>query len=257
VATKTERAYLFLRRKILDLAVAPGSQLRTGQIQERLQMTRPPVLDALIWLQAEDYLQNDHNQIFYVKDWSAEDIKQTYEVRAMFAEHAALCWSQRTDDHCLARLHAAICAGKDALERDPFDPEELTLSLRAFDQALVDFQGLKLLAKLNRQVTAPAQFRRTVRMLNKDNFGEALLGRQRLLEAIVRRDVGWARSIARAMMLFLQYRHLEGLEAHSGRFMEDWLTADDLPPIHCDVVWGEGRPDLENSTLATLRPKAF
>lgn len=52
-------------------------------------------------------------------------------------------------------------------------------------------------------------------------------------------------------------RHLEGLEAHSGRYIEDWLNADDLPPIHCDVVWGEGRPDLENSTLATLRPKAF
>lgn len=257
MATKTERAYLFLRRKILDLAVAPGSQLRTGQIQERLQMTRPPVLDALIWLQAEDYLQNDHNQIFYVKDWTAEDIKQTYEVRAMFAEHAALCWSQRSDDQCLAKLHAAVCAGMAALVRAPFDPEELTLSLRAFDQALVDLQGLKLLAKLNRQVTAPAQFRRTVRMLNKENFSEALLGRQRLLEAIVRRDVGWARSIARAMMLFLQYRHLEGLEAHSGRYIEDWLNADDLPPIHCDVVWGEGRPDLENSTLATLRPKAF
>lgn len=169
-------------------------------------MTRPPVLDALIWLQAEDYLQNDHNQIFYVKDWTAEDIKQTYEVRAMFAEHAALCWSQRSDDQCLAKLHAAVCAGMAALVRAPFDPEELTLSLRAFDQALVDLQGLKLLAKLNRQVTAPAQFRRTVRMLNKENFSEALLGRQRLLEAIVRRDVGWARSIARAMMLFLQYR---------------------------------------------------
>ncbi|MDO6414363.1 GntR family transcriptional regulator [Sphingomonas sp. BIUV-7] len=254
---KTAIAYLFLRRKILDLAIKPGSQLRVGQIQDRLDMTRPPVLDALIWLQAEDYLQNDHNQAFFVKDWGADEIKQTYELRAMFAEHAASCWSQRADDQSIANLQKAIFAAEGTLDAELFDPEELTLSFRAFDRTLIDLQELTLLAKLHRQVTPPAQFRRTMRMLNKDNFAEALLGRQRLLEAIIRRDVAWARSIARAMMLFLQHRHLDGLAANQDRFMDDWLTAADLPSIHADVVWGDGRPDLENSTLATLRPKAF
>lgn len=254
MATKTLTAYLFVRRKILDMVVPPSTQIRPAHIQERLKMSRPPVLDALLWLQAEGYLTNDHNQAFYVTDWTADEIRQTYGVRAMHAEYAADGWSQVSTDKCWQTLHDAVTTGRAALTGNRIDTEALTVSIRTFDTYLVQ-SGRDLLAKQDQMVTPPAQFRRTARLLGAADFRAALESRERLLHAIIRHDGSWARGLARCTMYDLMHRHLAMLEAGVNRYTDNWIDVEEVEPFDPEIMFDEGGPDIENTTLATLRPK--
>lgn len=257
MSSKTLKAYLFLRRKILDMVVAPGTELRVGQLEERLGMTRRPVTDALLWLQGEGYLFQDHSQLFQVKDWPIAEVRETYDVRALFSEQAAAALAEAGEGTGLGDLREAVERGRAALSVEQMDSEGATVSLRAFDVALVRRGAADLAFKLNRGISPPSQFRRTMRLLSREHFLEAQMARERLLRAVETRDARWAASVARCSMLTLKHRHIEGMETFGERYVDDWLDASNPPPLYDDVVWGDGFPDVDNSTLASLRPKPF
>ena len=79
-ATSTDFVYRALRRQILDSDLFPGSQHLEQDLAEALQVSRTPVREALIRLQAENLVQVIPRHGARILPISPADMKDIYEV---------------------------------------------------------------------------------------------------------------------------------------------------------------------------------
>lgn len=79
-ATSTDFVYRALRRRILDSDLFPGSQHLEQDLAEALQVSRTPVREALIRLQAENLVQVIPRHGARILPISPADMKDIYEV---------------------------------------------------------------------------------------------------------------------------------------------------------------------------------
>jgi len=86
--------YYELRRRIIRLTLAPESVLNLSDIAKEFNVSRTPVKEALIYLQAEDWVmrQNSH---FIVTPLSLERIRQITEIRLVLEVQANIWAMER------------------------------------------------------------------------------------------------------------------------------------------------------------------
>ena len=84
-----EKAYSTIRAGILDGSFPPSSRITEQEIAAQSGVSRTPVREALRRLQAEGLLQFVPNQGAVVASWSARDIEEIFELRAMLESYMA------------------------------------------------------------------------------------------------------------------------------------------------------------------------
>lgn len=89
MAVAAEQAAVQLRRAILDGELAPGARLGEVELAAQLGMSRTPVREALRSLSAQGLVEILPNRGARVVRWSATDLQEIYELRAMLESHAA------------------------------------------------------------------------------------------------------------------------------------------------------------------------
>lgn len=95
-----EGAADLIRRAILDGTLRPGQRLTEEGLAGDLQISRTPVREALLVLQAEGLIESAPYQGSTVRAYAIEDLDDIYQLRAVLEGHAARRAAQRiTDDH--------------------------------------------------------------------------------------------------------------------------------------------------------------
>ena len=84
-----EKAYSTIRNGILEGRFPPNSRITEQEIAAESGVSRTPVREALRRLQAEGLLQFVPNQGAVVASWSARDIEEIFELRAMLESYVA------------------------------------------------------------------------------------------------------------------------------------------------------------------------
>lgn len=88
-----QRAYLYIRERIVDGSIAGGAKLNPTTIADALGVSRMPVREALVQLDAEGLVTNRANRGAIVTPFKPEDIEELFEMRAALegvaARHAA------------------------------------------------------------------------------------------------------------------------------------------------------------------------
>lgn len=88
-----QRAYAFIRDRIINGSIQGGAKLNPASIAEELGISRMPVREALLQLDAEGLVTNRPNRGAVVTPLTADDVEELFEIRAALegvaARHAA------------------------------------------------------------------------------------------------------------------------------------------------------------------------
>src|SRR5579864_4506652 len=78
-----------IREAILDGRLEPGARLKEEELARELGISRTPVREALLVLQAEGLIVAEPNRGASVRRHDAEDLHDLYQLRALLEGHAA------------------------------------------------------------------------------------------------------------------------------------------------------------------------
>jgi DNA-binding GntR family transcriptional regulator len=117
--SQTHRAYLEIRRRVLNNDMLPNTQYLERELAAALKMSRTPVREALMRLGEERLVEVRPRHGVRVLPVSVRDVQEIYallaELEAMAARMLAKCGLSREE---LARLEQAVAGMEAALARD-------------------------------------------------------------------------------------------------------------------------------------------
>lgn len=148
-AAAKDRAYDYVKERILDGRFPGGELLSEGEVAEALEVSRTPVREAFLLLEAEGLMRLYPKRGALIVPVSPEEVRDVFETRLMVETHAA---------ERVAGMGAAaepICAGMQRLidrQRDALERENLAEFValdRDFHHAMVAGAGNAILTQLH------------------------------------------------------------------------------------------------------------
>src|SRR5437870_8767566 len=103
-----------IREAIIDGRLEPGRRLKEEDLARELGISRTPVREALLMLQAEGLVVATPNRGAIVRVHDAEDLDDLYQLRALLEGHATRRATPRISDEEIESLHES-CERFDAL----------------------------------------------------------------------------------------------------------------------------------------------
>ncbi|MBI3972861.1 MAG: GntR family transcriptional regulator [Chloroflexi bacterium] len=186
--TLEERVYEELVRLIVDAALEPGTQIDEQDLAARLGVSRTPLRAALARLVQEGLVVTVPYRGTFIRQFTAREIDELYELRTNL-EQLALRWAaQRIDAKQLAALDEAVAecevarAQGDLAALNAADAEFHRLIARAADNRLL----LDMLDSLRLRVRGL----RSIAIANAPprDWGASPSNRRRIVDALRRRD---------------------------------------------------------------------
>ena len=141
-----------IREAIVDGRVSPGHRLKEEELAQQLGISRTPVREALLVLQAEGLVEAVPNRGSAVRAYDRRDLEELYELRALLEGHAAFRAATRRTDAHLAELRQS-CARFAALLPGG-DVASLVGENSAFHETVLDASASERLKGMVRQVVA-------------------------------------------------------------------------------------------------------
>ncbi len=115
IASVVDHAYVAIRERILDGALARGARVHQEVLAAELGVSRTPVREALRRLAAEGLVEMHTNRGARVADVSEGDMRASYEARLIIEPGAARLAAQRGSSEPQARMRAAVAAQRRAI----------------------------------------------------------------------------------------------------------------------------------------------
>ena len=139
-----------IREAIIDGRLEPGQRLKEEELARELGISRTPIREALLMLQAEGLVDAIPNRGALVRVHSAEDLEDLYQLRALLEGYAARRAGVRVTDEQLEALRAS-CDRFDALDSE-HELRELVRENMVFHSTILDIAGSTRLAGMVRRV---------------------------------------------------------------------------------------------------------
>lgn len=176
-----------VRRAVFERVVAhelePGSPINEGELAEELGVSRTPLREALIGLEAEGLVESSPGRGFSVAPLREETARDLYELVGVL-ERLALGWCEGPSEEDLARLEE-LDAERLAAGLSP--AESLEIDTGWHERLLETCRNRELLASLAREKNRLYRFE-FVYMSDRARVKDALADHGRILEALARGD---------------------------------------------------------------------
>lgn len=211
--SQTQRATTVLRDMIVNNQLAAGSNHLETELAEMLEMSRTPVREALLVLQAQGLVEVRPRRGARVLPLSAHDMAEIYQVltelEALAAEQAALRGLTRDET---GQIESALEDMESALEID--DREAWAEADRRFHALLVSISGNRRLQAVVESYNDQVHRARMLTLRLRPSPVKSNSDHRNLFEAIKAGDAAKARSIhkahrteAKKLLLDLLKRH--------------------------------------------------
>ncbi|MGW5240265.1 GntR family transcriptional regulator [Monashia sp. NPDC004114] len=196
-ASGGQLVYAELRRRILDLELAPGQRLYEPELAATLQVSRTPLREALRLLLAEDLIDQLPTGGMVVRPLSAADIEELYGVRAVLEGLMSAEAARRLTDDDAANLTNLV-------ERNARLVGQADDAMRAghdFHLGIAQVAGHGWARRLHEQVDGHMSRYRPFTNESQERRTAALEEHRGILGAIVGRDPQEARRRAEAHVI--------------------------------------------------------
>jgi DNA-binding GntR family transcriptional regulator len=110
----SELAYKVIKEAILSLKIRPGAVLSIGYLADRLEVSRTPVRDAVLWLERDGLVTLIPHKGVRVLEISAKDIEKMYELRILLESYAAKVATTQLSPDELERLDKVLYETQEA-----------------------------------------------------------------------------------------------------------------------------------------------
>ena len=116
-----ERAYEYLREKLLSGHFEPGERLTEEHLAAELGVSRTPVREALHKLEQEGLVTPLQTRGFCVSSDSREDMEELFEIRSIIEGYALRCVCLSISDEDLHGLEVFLAEAEKALKNEEID----------------------------------------------------------------------------------------------------------------------------------------
>ena len=194
--SKTDRVYEVLRRRIRELALAPGAPLRKEEIALELGVSRAPVSDAISRLAEEGLIDVFPQHGSFVALIRSSDVRESLFVRTALEVEAMRRLAPVANPQTLAVLDANIAAQVDALAKGNLEHfYDLDEALHAAMFGAIETQRALRLLEAAR---APLDRVRRLALPDQGRPEQTLAEHRALVEAIRSGDGEYAAAAMRA-----------------------------------------------------------
>ena len=145
----SDAATELIRAAILEGRLQPGARLKEEELARELGISRTPVREALLLLQAEGLVESTPNRGATVHSHEPDEIEDMYELRALLEGHAARRAASRISAESIVRLQDSN--SRFAALRAADDAGELIRENLNFHQVVLDGAGSERLAAMVRK----------------------------------------------------------------------------------------------------------
>jgi DNA-binding GntR family transcriptional regulator len=182
------RAYRALAAGIVDGQIEPGTQLRPDTIAEQLEISATPVREALHRLEGDGLLVKLPYQGFFVREFTEQEVRQLYEMRAAMECFGVRLACQRMTPVELAWLREHQATGQSALEHDDIDAYRVYN--RDLHAAIIRAARNSYLSSMMGQLSLQSQMLmgRTIRLVGRPS--RAIEEHQELIDHIEKHQEG-------------------------------------------------------------------
>lgn len=198
----SRKAYEAIRTRILSGEFAPGAHLKEEELAEVCSVSRTPIRDALRKLSAEEYVRVVPNHGTYVAEWSDDDIKDIFTLRAMLEGYAArLAAARATPGHIeeLAHLQRMVA---DMLEQDGEPDRDLFVdSNRRFHEIITEAAGSRRLTQMIARLTEQPLIAHTATSYSHGDIQRSNRQHDELISAFRAGDGAWAEAVMKSHIL--------------------------------------------------------
>ena len=196
VTSQTEKAVAVLKEKVLSNELLPGSNHLESELADMLNMSRTPVREALLVLEAQGLVEIRPRRGVRVLPLSAQDMKEIYqiltELESMAAAEVAAKGLSRQElailDDCLKKM-------EDALEAD--DRTSWAEADAQFHRKLVKLAGNRRLEQVVQMFSDQVHRARLLTLHMRPAPHRSNKDHRALVEAIAKGDVEEARRVHR------------------------------------------------------------
>lgn len=190
-----ERVYEWVRKRVIDGTLKPGSRVREREVAEELGVSRIPIREAFPRLEAEGFLRTLPRRGALVAPMAREDVIELFNVRASLEVLAAGLAAQRCADGVSGEpLITALEAAERAVESG--SGWQIATATTDFHEVILDIAGNTLLQSLMRPVQG--RVLRLFHIASDDEDTDMHHEHRALCDAIVRGQVARAEALALA-----------------------------------------------------------
>ena len=205
VTAAADRAYGALRDGILDGRYGFGDKLGEIEVAEELGLSRTPVREALRRLGSEGLIEVLPNRGARVRTWTAQDLAETYELRAVLEGLAARRAATRIEPPALDemdRLATTMVTVDPSLGHRPAGEFGELAALNArFHELIVTAAGSAQLASTLQGLVQLPLVMRTYRRYTPAALARSHSHHREIVDALRAGDGGWAESVMRSHVL--------------------------------------------------------
>ncbi|HEY8537500.1 MAG TPA: GntR family transcriptional regulator [Steroidobacteraceae bacterium] len=202
MARAAELAYSTVRDRIINGVYAGGSRITEQEIADSTGVSRTPVREALRRLQAEGFIKVTANHGAIVTEWSAQDVHNVFELRALLEPYGAACAARRITSEVVAELRRlAEAQYAESQRRAPGYVVRIRELNSAFHRLILAHSGnQRLAAMLPALMEAPLVLKTFSKYRSQDLLRSASHHLE-IVSALEARDPEWAASIMRSHIL--------------------------------------------------------
>jgi len=151
VRNASDVATELLRNAIVDGTLPPGKRLKEEELARSLGISRTPVREALVMLQAEGLIDAPPNRGAMVRSHSADELDDLYQLRALLEGHAARRAAAHVNDGLVRDLWVSCERFDDLIAKG--EVNELVQENLAFHTLILEAAGSDRLESIVRTVT--------------------------------------------------------------------------------------------------------
>ncbi len=197
-----DRVYAELRQRILDGTYAQGARLGEADLADALGVSRTPVREALRRLGSEGLLSTLPNKGARVRTWTAGELGDITDLRALLEGHAAARAATRVTDADLGLMGDLVRRMEAAASEGTAPDIDLITELNgAFHGAIIAAADNSLLPELMRSLIHVPVVSRTFRLYSPGRMRVSMRQHRDVLDALTARDPAWAEAVMRVHIL--------------------------------------------------------
>jgi len=202
-----------VRKAIVQGKLAPGERLTETHLAETLNVSRTPVREAFVRLEADGFVELVRNRGAFVSRWTDDDLEEIFNLRIMLEGYGARIGAARIGTSEIRELESLADQMDDALDRlveiggpDPRGKNDERTSLAeecatlntVFHAGIVAAAGNKRLSTIVSNLTSLPLIHRTIIMQSPAELAHSWAQHRDMIEALRNRDGDWAEALLRA-----------------------------------------------------------
>ncbi|MGI9116964.1 MAG: GntR family transcriptional regulator [Gaiellales bacterium] len=185
-----------LRLAILEGRLQPGAVLQEKSLAEELGISRTPIREAIIELRNEGLVESTATRRAVVRSYSADELRDVYNLRAALEGFAAQLSASRANDGVIRKLEESNARFSDMLDRDSVDVvDDLINENLDFHDIIAEASEIPRLNRMINQVMVIPMRYRAYAAYTPQHRQTVLKDHQQITDAIRERDSDLARDL--------------------------------------------------------------